>query len=310
MRAACWILAGTALLVGAVAAWHHWSMSAADPAVAAVSGRATGNALPSRPPTREEAGDPTTPAGRADVAAAEPGVAGAAAKWEAVKRHCTWPPEPSAWSVLDGPCLSAMNALHLDAKWRWVMDDPTGTRRTVVAALDDSQCHVPTGESRPDLYEACAAEAMVRLARLQGLCFERAHTDWGVVIPRARARSLRHAIEIGGGRHEEYLRAVEEINTSDAYVLWAAYTCRTAMDALDWLEALPRPPGNMANAGLEVYDPLFNGREDLVNTDFQGFVDYAAPSLTQYVELIALARRLGAKVPDDWVPNDPASVNF
>ena len=318
LKAASWVAVGTALLVGAVAAWHQWPMRNADPPIAAVPGQATGGASPSRPPTAvardltiaEEAENED-----ANSRGAEPGMTDVAAQWEVVKRYCTWPPEPSAWSVLDGPCLSAMDALRLDAEWRLAMEDPMGTRRAVVAALDDPQCHVPPGESRPDLHEACAAGAMVRLARLQRLCIEKAHLDFEGGIPRARARSLQSAIRRSGGSQKEYLRAVEEINRRHAYVLWAAYTCRSAMDALAWLEALPRPPGDLANAGLEVYDPRFEGREDVINAakaeigEDVGFIDYVAPRLTQDVELFALARRLGAKLPDwaDWVPDDPAS---
>lgn len=318
LKAACWVLAGTALLVGAVAAWHYWPMRTTDPPEAAVPGQVTGTAFPSRPPT-PVAGD-HTPAEEAEnedsnSGGIEPGVTDAAARWEVVKRHCTWPPEPSAWSVLGGPCLSAMNALRLDAEWRLVMDDPLGTRRAVVAALDDPQCHVPPGETRPDLYEACAAGAMVRLARLHRLCIEKAHLDLEEGIPRARARFLQSATRRSGGSQEEYLLAVEDINKRHAYVLWAAYTCRSAMDALAWLEALPRPPGDLANAGLEVYDSRFKGREDVIDAiraevgDDFAFIDPVAPRLTQDVELFALARRLGAKLPDwaDWVPDDPAS---
>ena len=97
--------------------------------------------------------------------------------WDAVKRHCPWPPDVDTWEVIDAPCLSAMNAMNLHDEWRRILADPGGTRRAVVVALDDHQCRVPRGETRPDLYEACAGEAMVLLAELQRKCLETAHVN-------------------------------------------------------------------------------------------------------------------------------------
>ena len=297
------IAAGTVLLATATA-WHYWTSVSPDAGPPEVQASETALlppvAVALRPAAVEVQGD----------AAAEPAL-DLLALWEAVKRYCPWPPDPSSWSVLDEPCLSAMGAINLDAdpEWRVVMADPLGTRRAVVTALDDAQCHVAPGETRPDLYEACAAEAMVRLARLQRKCLPRAHMDWEEQFVRADELDQRFAALEGGGSQEEYIRDTGEKHTQNAHVLWSVHMCRSAMDALVWLEAIPRPPGNLANAGLEVYDPRFKGRESIINTgvpevDDQGnvvaltFVEYAAPRLTQDVELFALARRLGAKLPD------------
>ena len=300
------IVAGTILLVTA-AAWLYWTPASPDAGLPDVhAGQASETAL--LPPVA--VGPPPAGVEVQDDAAAEPAL-DLAAQWVAVKRFCPWPPDVSSWTVLDESCLSAMGAINLDAdpEWRVVMTDPSGTRRAVVTALDDAQCHVPPGETRPDLYEVCAAEAMVRLARLQRKCLPRAHMDWEEELARAGALDERFAALEGGGSQEEYIRDTEEKHTQHAHVLWSVHMCRSATDALGWLEAIPRPPGNLANAGLEVYDPRFEGREDIINTgeteiDDQGnvaavtFVEYAAPRLTQDVELFALARRLGAKLPD------------
>ena len=297
-------MAGIAL--AAVAVWHYWP----TPDVGlpdAMTGQASETSLPSpplqpRPPVA--AAPPSAAMEVREDAAAEPAL-DAAAQWEAVKRYCPWPPDPSSWSVLDERCLSAMNAIVLDAEpeWQVVMDDPSGTRLAVVAALDDPLCQVPPGESRPDLYEACAAEAMVRLARLQRKCLERAHTDWEKVLARADALDVRFAALEGGVSQEEYIRDTAEKHTQRARVLFKVHMCRSAMDALVWLEALPRPPGDLANAGRDDFFKLSEREDGSV-----AYIDVAAPRLTQDVELFALAHRLGAKLPDwaDWVADDPS----
>ena len=105
------------------------------------------------PATGNVAGGPSQAGGENDQSVLQQQAADAVAKWETVKRHCSWPPNPSAWSVLAGPCLAAMDAIEMDAQWQTVMNDPAGTRWAVAVALDDVQCHVPPGESRPDLNE-------------------------------------------------------------------------------------------------------------------------------------------------------------
>ena len=222
----------------------------------------------------------------------------AAAQWETVERLCPWPPEPSAWSVLDGPCLEAMDAIEMTAEWRAVMDDPAGTQWAVAAALDDVQCHVPDGKSRPDLREACAADAMVRLAKLQRKCMEYAHMDWGK-FTRSVDERMRTSIRLDIGPEGEWLFGFEEREDSyrTARQLWEVHRCRSALDALEWLKALPRPPGNLVNAGLEVYDPEFIHADD-DGEQQEVSLNTPLPRLTQDVELLGLARRLGAKLPD------------
>ncbi len=214
--------------------------------------------------------------------------------WEAVKRHCPWPPaDARSWAVLDAPCLSALSAIGLYDEWRRILADPGGTRRAVAAALDDQACRVPRGESRPDLHGACAADAMVRLAELQRKCLEKAHMDWQVVHDEGMARD--HRIS---DTQQQYHRAVVKHNRSLALHLWEAHMCRADMAALAWIEALPEPPGDLADAGREHFSELIE--------DGQGgttLVSLVAPRLTQDAELYALARRLGAEVPD-WVQDD------
>lgn len=214
--------------------------------------------------------------------------------WDAVERYCPWPPDDAAsWAVLDGPCLSALSAIGLHDEWRRVFADPTGTRRAVAVALDDPACRVPRGEVRPDLYEACAADAMVLLADLQRKCLEKAHMDWQIVRDEGMARNQRIY-----DTQEEYHRAILETNRGLAVSLWETYMCRANMDALAWIEAIPEPPGDLADAGRDNFSELIE--------DGQGgttVIDLVAPRLTQDVELYALARRLGADVPD-WVHDD------
>ena len=203
--------------------------------------------------------------------------------------------------------MDAVRNGPLDDELRSLLDDARGTRRAAAVALDDAQCHVPIGEGRPDLREACAADAMVRLARLQSRCMVMAHKDWKMAIAKSAGRAGRVAA-LRGGSQEEYIRLVEEVDSNLAHSLWKVYMCRSEMDALEWLEALPRPPGNLANAGLEVYDPEFIGTEDVIDAieaelgvddlDDWGLIDPVPPAITQSVELYALARRLGAQLPD------------
>ena len=201
--------------------------------------------------------------------------------WEAVKFVCPWPPLPSSWLVLDAPCLSAMNRLRLDENygdargWREVMADPLGTRRAVAEALGRPECRVPPSEewpaeTRPELRDACAAEAMLRLASLQDKCVEKLHTDWERVF----AGSLAKIDKISDSQ-EEYHRWVESDHTSDANNLWRTYMCRTVPpEAFEWIEALPVPPG----------DPTASR--------------YNRPPITQALDLYDAARRLGADIPD------------
>ena len=102
--------------------------------------------------------------------------------WNRVKRICPWPPLGDSWLVLDPECVTAMN--HLAASW-WpavpavprpmveaseALANPVANHAAVAAALKDHRCLVQVGETRPELSETCAAEAMVRLAALHQLC--------------------------------------------------------------------------------------------------------------------------------------------
>lgn len=251
--------------------------------------------MPARPPGYPASpvrGEPATPTeavvNKAEFPADGDGVVGRVHEqrsWDAVKRHCPWPPGVAAWEILDDACLSAMFDMRLDAdEWRRVLDDPGGTRRAVVAALDDPQCHLRRGESRPDLREACAADAMVRLAELQQKCLETAHTDWrGVFDRRFRAET-----------QEEYHHGAERDAENLAYALWKTYVCRADMDALAWIEALPEPQDDVAYAGREIFVP----------SEERGRLGgFRPPRLTQVLPLYALALRLGADVPE-WVNED------
>ena len=300
-----WLAAGTVLAVAL--GWYYWSSAGADagnpPTV--LEGA---NADAARRPSSVAASPP--PEAESDGVTAKVEPHRSASEWDSVKLNCPWPPDASSWAVLGRPCLEAMDAVR-NGRWdhelRSLLDDARGTRRAVAVALGDAQCHVPAGQSRPDLREACAADAMVRLARLQSRCMVMAHMDWERAIAKSAGRAGRVAA-LRGGSQEEYIRAVEERNSNRAHSLWEVYMCRSEMDALEWLEALPRPPGNLANAGLEVYDPEFIGAEEVIDAieaklgvddlDDWGLVDPVAPRITQSVELYALARSLGAKLPD------------
>ena len=200
--------------------------------------------------------------------------------WAAVRRSCPWPPEPSAWQVLDEPCLAVLNRRWLDEQWRHALGTPLKTRGTVVAALDNPECHVPIGESRPELYAACAAEAMVRLALLQRKCVRTLRRDWERIY---RSRTDRALSRIAS--QEEYYRWLEKEAAGAARTLWEVYTCRTVPpEAFEWIGALPEPRGDPTSPDLR--------RRRIPHT--------------QQEDLYAAARRLGATVPG-WVPDSRES---
>ena len=192
---------------------------------------------------------------------------------DGIKRDCPWPPDPATWRVLDERCLAVLNRTRLDPDWRRVLDDPLGTKQAVVAAFDNPECRVPEGETRPDLYEACAAEAMVRLAELQRKCLRELHMDWDDIYSPARPTAPeRRAANV---TQEEFYRIVEDISVGAAHNLWRVYMCRSVPpEAFDWVEALPEPPAG--TVGLVTIIP------------------------DQSKDLYVSASRLGATVPD-WV---------
>ena len=162
--------------------------------------------------------------------------------------------------------------------WREALADPVGTRRSVVEALDRPECRVPPsddwpGETRPDLYEICSAEAMLRLASLQDKCVERRHADWESI----RSRSMAQVDRISDSQ-EEYHRRIESDDRARAGLYWEAYMCRTVPpEAFEWIETLPVPIG----------DPTANR--------------YGRPPITQALDLYLAARRLGAEIPDGLI---------
>ena len=169
-----------------------------------------------------------------------------------------------------------MNRRRLDEEWQHALGAPVETRRAVAAALDRPECQVPVGERRPDLYEACAAEAMVRLALLQRKCVRVLRIDWDEVYSPAHATA---PANIAVDQQQYY--AMEASNREGAANnLWRVYTCRTVPpEAFEWIEALPEPRGDPTSPDLRLRRIPHTQQEDL----------YAA------------ARRLGATVPD-WVP--------
>ena len=272
-----WLLPAAAVAAGL--AWWHWT--AGDPESPEPPAAAPPDAAAPPPEQAVAASRPDDDGQPAGSVAAEPEPT-PERLWEEVKSVCPWPPLPSSWQVLDGPCLSAMNRLRLDRNldgaargWRAVLADPLGARRAVAEALDRPECRVPPaqdwpGETRPDLREACAAEAMLRLASLQDKCVERLHTDWETVYADSLARYDRISES-----QDEYHRRVEDMHDARPYAYWETYMCRTAPpEAFEWIETLPAPPG----------DPTAHR--------------YNRPPITQALDLYDAARRLGAEIPD------------
>ena len=270
-RTACWFLSAAAV---AGLAWWYWPTAPRndDPASPRTRTEAEGVR---EPPGVEAVAPPLASVTAPDAVEEEPEPTDARF-WEAVRRSCPWPPEPSAWRVLDERCLSVMNRRWLDEEWRHALAVPLETRRAVVAALDNPECHVPVGERRPDLYAECGAEAMVGLALLQRKCVRTLGRDWERIY-RSRADSALSTV----ASQDEYYRWVDKEASGAAWTLWEVYMCRTVPpEALEWIEALPTPRGDPTSPDLRLRRIPHTQQEDL----------YAA------------ARRLGATVPD-WVPD-------
>ena len=179
-----WMLISVAALLG-VTAWLFWAAPADNP-WDDTSPIAT--LLPPGPATESPEPAMDTPKGAMGSLEDEsPELAVAA-----IKRACPWPPTPSTWRELDDSCLGVMAQHEANDQWRFAFEkDPFETRRAVVAALDDAVCHVPADETNPALREACAAEAMVRLAALQDSCVYGLHWDAEEVFARGRAELAR-----------------------------------------------------------------------------------------------------------------------
>ena len=275
-----WLLPA-AVVAAAGVGWWHWTAGEPESPEPSAAAPPDAAAPPPEQATAVEVSRPDGDGQPAESVAAEPEPP-PDRLWEAVKSVCPWPPLPSSWQVLDEPCLSAMNRLKLDENldgaargWREVLADPLATRRAVAEALDRLECRVPPsddwpGETRPDLGEACAAEAMLRLASLQDKCVERLHTDWERVFASSLA-----SIDRVSESQEEYYRWVESSHDARAHIYWETYMCRTVPpEAFEWIETLPEPPG----------DPTAHR--------------YNRPPITQALDLYDAARRLGAEIPD------------
>ncbi len=261
-------LAGAAFGIALVALCWHWGGNAPEPVPVPPPAEVSAPPEPrSFPPKRDDtAGVSIEPAALPDDPPDRP--------WEAVRRHCPWPPLPSSWEVLGEPCLSAMEILDGDG-WRRPLADALRTRRAVAAALDNPECRVALaedwpGEIRPALREPCQAAAMIHLAQLQDRCVERRQTDWEGVYAESVARTNRISDSL-----EEYHRLVERDHEARAHLYWETHVCRAVPpEAFEWIEALPVPPG----------DPTASRRE--------------RPPITQAMDLYDAARRLGAEIPD------------
>ena len=266
MKVGRW-LALPAAVAAAGVAWLYWTAETPEPTPAVPATAVSPPPEPSfpSPPDRQTADATVEPA----TAPEDPD-----RLWVAVRRLCPWPPLPSSWEVLGEACLSAMEDLVGDG-WRRPLADALGTRRAVAAALDNPECRVALaqdwpGETRSGLREPCSAAAMVRLAELQDQCVERLHTDWESV----RVRSMAGVNRISDSQ-EEYHRRIERDHRRHAYIYWETYLCRTVPPAaLEWIGALPVPPG----------DPAAHRHE--------------RPPITQALDLYDAARRLGGEIPD------------
>lgn len=209
---------------------------------------------------------------------------------EAARHHCTWPPHPSSWYALDEPCETALNRFLLTDDWRRVLDNPLATRHAVVAAFEDPECRPHAGdprqtsgrewrrlrrEPRPELREACAADAMARLADLQHKCVERLHQDWAKSHDKAIDRLDRMAAE-DSYTQDRYYRLVEDEHYRSTHIYWETHMCRSVdPGAFEWVDALPEPPGDPAA-------PRYN-----------------RPAISQWLDLYDAADRLGAEIPED-----------
>ena len=208
---------------------------------------------------------------------------------EVARRHCTWPPHPTSWYTLDEPCETALNRFLLTDDWRRVLDNPLATRHAVVAAFQNPECRPHAGdprqtsgrewrrrrgEDRPELREACAADAMARLADLQHKCVEQLHQDWVKSHDRAMGRIDRMAEE--SYTQDRYYRLVEDEHYRSVSIYWETHMCRSVdPGAFEWVDALPEPPGDPAA-------PRYN-----------------RPAISQWLDLYDAADRLGAEIPED-----------
>ena len=281
-----------------VAAWSFWPVPAKKQARATPTQSETAIPVPRSPPDTGLPADPpplaATPAPPKDGGEPEPDL-----DWydpamrdrlvEAARRHCTWPPHPTSWYVLDEPCETALNGFFLTDDWRRVLDNPVGTRHAVTAAFENPECRPHggdpgqasqgewlrlRGEPRPELREACAADAMARLADLQHKCIERLHQDWTRIYDKGTESLDRIATE-KSYTQERYHRLVQDEHYRYIRICWETHMCRSVRPAaFEWVDALPEPPGDPAA-------PRYN-----------------RPPISQWLLLYDAAERLGADIPE------------
>ena len=198
---------------------------------------------------------------------------------------------PSPWSGIGEQCAAALDGryqgepvglaqLHKNPmlwersppaasdgiEWRDVFADPEETREAATAALGREECHVPEGETRPDLGETCAADAIAKLAMLHEACVMPLvmHSDFnpwrapGVEPtwfgPSDDQLDERWAYWIGRLDQdpslsvEEYWDRRKEIDDARFRFAWRLMRCKAVPEtSLAWLESLPTPTGNPQN---------------------------------------------------------------
>lgn len=179
--------------------------------------------------------------------------------WNRVKRDCPWPPEGDSWLALDAECGARMAQLFerpgvpkvAAVAVEEALADPLGTRAAVAAALQSAHCIVPQGEAEHGLEEACAAEEMVRLARLhqwcgsvmgQGLDFRAGY----VGRTRLLEWELAEAAEWAVTQEDYYLRA-ERAYQGAAVSFYTNHLCRRLPPPT--LEPLDLLPASLAEVG-------------------------------------------------------------
>ena len=279
VRLSCWLLV-PAVLGAVVVAGYYWSAARQEYSEPEEepqkvwSGVATG--------TGEVAHGVAPPASDIPDASTNPEPSSG---WKEAKLNCPWPPRADTWRALDERCVATMSRL-VRPDWLSAFHDTLRTRRMVVAALDKPECRPPPAQSRPDLHEACAAEAMVRLAVLQNKCVDALRTHWNERLDYELEATLSIDLATGQlrlGTHppysqQEHYRRVELHNRFAAEALWRTHLCDSVpATALDWIDALPIPLDHQSR-------PPFD--------DFP----------TQAPDLVEAARRLGASIPSSALP--------
>lgn len=279
-----WSLAWVALGVFGVAA-YLWSVSSQKHSHAEEQKYPNPEEQPQKVSSRVSTGQVTQ---RVASLPAVPADAGTDPKpssdWEEAKRDCPWPPRVDTWRALDSRCVETMERLR-PADWVFALHDPLATRQTVIAAFDKPECLEPPAHLRAELYEACSAESIVRLAVLQNSCVDALRPDW---TERRLDSKLEMRLSLDPGTaqitlagpksQEEYYRRAESHNRLAAETLWRIHLCDSVpTGALDWIDALPMPPDHQPQHHL-------------------------ADLPTQAPDLVEAARRLGASIPDSALP--------